>query len=170
MVSARSAIDQGERVGLIRGALAGFTDLVGVAQELIRAQSGGRLPSALRLEGISHTAADLLVEAGAVDTRSEGIVLFHERISRDKPNLRKILRKSDRVSGHLKPIKRTKAQKAVTTAVKAGMVKRDKDGKLKGLTPAAHRKIRAIQRKAGSARRKATIERQKRFASRLRSL
>lgn len=153
---------------VVRSALTDFKDMVLLAQELIRAQSGGRLPKGVRLEGISSTAADLLVESGAVNTRSEGIVLFHNRISEDKPSLRKILRKSDRKSGHLANIKRTKAQKAVTTAVKAGMVTRTKDGKIKGLKPAARRKIRSIQRKAASDRRKATIEKQKKSAAKLR--
>jgi len=145
-----------------------FATLVQAASELVR----GNVPLATqfggRLEGISFEAGRLLVETGVVNDLDEGIVIFHERITRDKPGLRKVLRDSDRRAGRLKRVRRSKAQRAMALAVKSGQVKRDKNGKFKGLTPAATRQLKRIKSREASARRKKDILRQQRFAAKLR--
>jgi len=155
----------------IRGALNGFKELVLVGQELVRGQTPGLTKlTGGRLEGISFTAGQLLVDAGGASDLDEGIVIFHDAISRDKPSLRKILRKSDEKAGRLRRVKATKAQKATRLAVKAGMVKRNKLGQIMGLTPAAQRLVKRVQSREAAARRKVTIAKQKRVSSRLRGL
>lgn len=139
-------------------ALAGVRDLANAAQELLQAQipgfAGGRIE---RLEGISFAAADLLVEGGVVRTRDEGVVLFHERISVDKPGLRAVLRKSDRRTGRLQRVRQTLAQRAYREAIRAGLVIRAKDGRLKGLSKQGRtlvNKAAKKQRAAEAAKRK----------------
>lgn len=150
-------------------AFAGFKELALVAQELIRGQTPGLTKlTGGRLEGISFTAGQLLVDAGGAADLDEGIVIFHEAISRDKPSLRRILRKSDENAGRIKRVKSTRAQRATRLAVKAGMVKRNKAGQIMGLTPAAQRLVKRTQSRTRAAANKALIKRQKRFAAQLR--
>lgn len=151
--------------------LASFKELVLVGQELIRGQTPGLTAiTGGRLEGISFTAGQLLVDAGGASDLDEGIVIFHDAISRDKPSLRKILRKSDEKAGRIERVKATKAQRATRLAVQAGMVKRNKLGQITGLTLAAQQKIKRLQSSTKAATRKALIKKQQRFASRLRRL
>ena len=74
--------------------LRAFDDLVGAGIELIQAQFG-----AAGLEPISRTAGRLLLEQGAVRSVDDGIVVFHERITRDKPSLRRLFRRIDTKAG-----------------------------------------------------------------------
>jgi len=168
MVTLRNPLDV---VVKITEALSGFKELVLVGQELVRGQTpavtsrtGGRL------EGISFTAGQLLVDAGGADDLDQGIVIFHEAISKDKPSLRKLLRQSDERAGRLKRVRSTKAQKAVRLAVKAGMVLRDKSGKLTGLTPAAQRLVNRTRSREAAARNKARVLKQKNALSRLKGI
>jgi len=153
-------------VGKIVGQLADFTTLVQAASELVR----GNVPQVTkfggRLEGISFEAGRLLVETGVVETLDDGIVMFHERITRDKPGLRRILRTSDRRAGRLARVKASKAQKATRTALKAGMVVRRK-GKIVRFTPAAKRAIRKAKRADTLKQQKALAKRQRTARARL---
>ena len=121
--------------------LRAFDDYVGAGIEIINAQlgTGG-------LEPISRTAGRLLFEQGVVGSVDDGIVVFHERITRDKPSLRRFFRRVDTKAGRLarrKPL--SPAQRAVVQALRAGEVKR-LDGKLAGLTPKAAREVNRLKR------------------------
>lgn len=160
-----------EQVKTLLGALAGFKELVLVGQELVRGQTPALTKvTGGRLDGISFTAGQLLVDAGGAADLDEGIVIFHEAISKDKPSLRRILRRSDEKAGRIQRVKSSLAQRATRLAVKAGLVKRNKLGQIMGLRPVARREIKRIQSSESSARRKKEIERQKKFASKLRRL
>ena len=137
-----------------------FDDLVRATVELVRSQIPQAIPPERRLEGISVQAGRLLQEAGLVSSVDEGIVVFHDRITRDKPGLRAILRKSDRRAGRLTRVKRTLAQRTVTEAFKAGMVLRSRDGRIKGLTSAAIRLVRKAKAKQRAQALKALRKRQ----------
>lgn len=131
------------RIGRIPAALAAVQQLAAAGLEILEGQLGQR-----GLEPISIEAGRLLFEAGVVGTVNEGVVLFHERIGRNKPNLRRILRLQDRRAGRIGPARaRTLAQKAVIQALKAGQVRREK-GKIVGFTPMARRAIAAAKRKS----------------------
>jgi len=145
-----------------------FLALVQAGSELARSQLG--VNPGGKVETISNEGGRLAVEAGLAATLDDGIVLFHKRITADKPGLRKVLRRFDEKAGRLKPRKVTKAMRAVRLALKAGMVLRSPDGKIKGLTRAAQAKVKRVQSRTKAATRKAEIKRQKRFASQLRRL
>lgn len=145
-----------------------FATAIQAGSELARGQLG--INPGRKIETISNEGGRLAVEAGLAATLDDGIVLFHRRITEDKPGLRRILRKFDEKNGRLRPIKVTKAQKAVRLALKAGMVRRDSQGKIRGLTPAAQRSVKRIQSRTKADTRKADIKRQKRFATQLRRL
>ena len=135
-----------------RSLLMRFTDFADVAIELIKAQLAFGLPQSVRLEPISTAAGRLLFEAGVVATLDEGVVVFHERISRDKPALRRELRASDRRAGRLKKVRTTRAQRAARQALKAGLVTRQKNGRIKAFTPQARALIKKAKRKEQAAR------------------
>jgi len=86
------------------------------------------------VERASHEAADLLVRAGVVDSLDEGIVIFHERISRGRPGLRRILRRLDMREGRLTVARPSPAQQATREVLKAAMVTRGPDGRIKSFT------------------------------------
>lgn len=151
-------------------ALAGVEELVRAGTELVRAQLTRGLPQAARLEPISTAAAKLLVEGGVVGTFDEGVLLFHDRISRDKPALRKLLRKSDVRAGRIARVRATKAQIVTRLALKAGMVTRGKDGKIKAFTPAARAAIKKAKSKDQLARKKKIIARQLTAAKKLKGI
>lgn len=144
-----------------------FATLVQAASELVR----GNVPFATRfggrLEGISFEAGRLLVETGVVSDLDEGIVVFHERITRDKPGLRRVLRKSDRLSGRLARVKSSRAQKATRMALKAGLVTRRKDGKIKSFNKVAKAAIRKAKRSDVLRQQKALAKRQRTARARL---
>lgn len=156
--------------GRLAQAINDFEEVVRAGIELGRAQLPFITPADQRLEGISFEAARLLLESGAVSTIDEGVVIFHDRISRDKPALRAILRKSDRRAGRLKRVKTTLAQRATRLAVKSGMVIRGTDGKFKRLSPTGRALVQRAKKREAAARRKKTIAKQKRTAARLRGL
>lgn len=148
-----------------------FVTAVAAARELLRAQlPQSRAILGGKLDTISRVGGQLAVDAGKAATLDDGIVLFHEEISRDKPSLRSIFRKSDRRAGRRPPEKISAPQKVARLAVKAGMVQRNKLGQILGLTPAGRRLVKREQSRASSARRKATIKKQERFAAQLRRL
>jgi len=147
--------------------LSDFFTLVQAASELVRGNVPFLTKFGGRLEGISFEAGRLLVETGVVDDLDEGIVVFHERITRDKPGLRRVLRTSDRRAGRLARVKSSRAQKASRLALKAGMVVRDKQGRIKRFTPAAKRAIARAKRKGILAEQKALAKRQRTARARL---
>jgi len=137
------------------GLMVRFGQLVFAAREIADAQI--RVPGGRRLESISQSAGVLLFEGGAVNSIDDGIVLFHERVGRDKPALRKLLRDLDVREGRIPRLKMSKRQRIVVEAVKAGAVSRAKDGRIKRLSPAVHRALRAAKKaeiKAEAAKRK----------------
>ena len=152
-------------------ALRGFNDLSRAADELIRAQLRGKLfRKSEQLEGISFAAAELLLEGGVVRSIDEGVVLFHERITVDKPGLRAVLRASDVRSGRLQRLKQTKAQRAYRQALKAGMVNRGKDGRLKGLNKQGKASLARIKRDQKKKRDEARKRRETSARGRLKGL
>jgi len=145
-----------------------FATAVQAGSELARGQLG--VNPGRKIETISSEGGRLAVEAGLAATLDDGIVLFHQRITEDKPGLRRLLRKFDEKNGRLTPVKSTPAQKATRLAIKAGMVRRSKTGQIMGLTPAAQRLVKRQQSRTKAATNAATIKRQKRFAAQLRRL
>lgn len=122
------------------------------------------------LEPISTSAGRLLFEQGVVGSVDDGIVLFHERITVNKPSLRTTLRKLDRRAGRLPKLKpRSPAQRAVIEAMRAGEVRRTA-GKLTGFTPKARRAIAAAKRRRVLATQAARDKRQKTAAAKLQGL
>lgn len=127
--------------------LRAFDDIVNAGIEIVKAQlgTGG-------LEPISRTAGRLLVEQGVVGSVDQGIVVFHERISRDKPGLRRLFRRLDTKAGRIKKRKPlSPAQRAVHQAMRAGEVRRV-DGKITGLSPKAKTLLRQIKQKEQARR------------------
>jgi len=126
-----------------------FQELIIAGSELVRAQFLGPLDRRLiGLEPISLQAGRLLFETGGAPSVDAGIVMFHHAITTDKPALRRVLRRADERAGRIPRRKRSKAQKLVAAAVKAGAVTRTKTGQLKSIKPSFKRKIRAAQREA----------------------
>lgn len=119
--------------------------IVGAAVDLLRSQTIVRKVAPLR--GLSKDAGQILLDAGAVDTLDEGILVFHEEIAKTKPSVGKLLRDSDRRTGRLARIQRSRGQRAVTEAIRAGEFKRV-NGRLSGLTPKGKRLV-AEARKNG---------------------
>jgi len=126
----------------IIAALRDFRTLVQATDELLSAQ----LPQARflttrgrrgqdPLEGISMTAARLLLDAGAVPSIDAGIVQFHQAVGRDKPGLRKIFNKVDRRAGRLPPLR------GQAELVSKGLVRRSKKGPLQKLSRGDKRRI-----------------------------
>ena len=119
-------------------------DLVNAGREIVAGQLGIG-----GLSNISTDAGRLLVEVGAAGTLDDGIVLFHERVGRDKPGLRRTLARLDRRAGRLPKVKRSPAQRAHTQAVKAGLVVRDRaTGRLKGLSKKGKAMVARVNRAA----------------------
>ncbi len=149
--------------------LVDFATAVDSGRELLRAQiPATRGALGPKLEGISTVGGRLAVESGRATTLDDGIVLFHEAITVDKPSLRRILRKVDEKAGRRKPFKVTEAQRLARLAMQAGLVVRGSDGRVKRFKPAARAKINRAKGRAASARRKATIKRQAAALKRLR--
>lgn len=125
----------------VRSALDDMAALANAASEIVRGQLGigGLIP-------ISTEAGQLLFSAGVVASVDDGVVLFHERIGRDKPGLRRFLRIADIQAGRIKKTRRTAGQRAMDLALKAGEVRRVK-GKIKGLTAKGKRAVNAAKRK-----------------------
>lgn len=119
----------------IRSQLSEFRGLVQAADELLSAQLPLARPLTTRgrrgqppLEGMSKTAGRLLLDAGAVDSLDEGILVFHREVARDKPGLRRIFNKSDRRAGRLPPLR------GQAELVSKGFVRRSKKGPLQKLS------------------------------------
>lgn len=130
--------------------------------ELVRAQFLGPLDTRLLgLEPISQQAGRLLFETGGAPSVDAGIVMFHQAITTDKPSLRRVLRRADERAGRVPRRKRSKAQRLVADAVKAGAVTRTKTGQIKSIKPSFRRRIRAAQRE----QRKVAIAKRKRRES-----
>jgi len=130
----------GERVGK---ALLDFGNLVVAGGEIIAGQLGTD-----GLDPISTDAGRLLFEAGVVASVDDGIVLFHERITRNKPSLRRVLRAVDRKAGRLKKVKRSPAQRAMDQALRAGEVTRNELGRITGLTTRGRAAVKRAKRLA----------------------
>jgi len=146
--------------------LAAFGDLANAAGDIFRGQvfQDG-------LEPISNEAGRLLFDAGLVRSVDDGIVVFHERIGRNKPALRRVLAAADRASGRLSKTSRSQPQRAYAQAVKAGLVVRDKKtGRIVRLTPAGKREVRRVTRKAVLARQAKTNKRQKTALAKLKGI
>jgi len=86
-------------------------DLALAAQELIRAEAGGLGPKALGLESISRTAGRQYFDCGVVPSIDQGIVLFHQQVTRDKPGLRRVLRRIDEQAGRVRRVRRSQLQR-----------------------------------------------------------
>jgi len=127
-------------VNRINDALFAVSSLVVAGAEIVSGQLGLG-----GLEPISTEAGRLLLEAGVVGSLDDGILLFHERIGRTKPSLRAVLRKVDERAGRRTKPKRSPAQKAMDTALKAGEVRRA-NGKIVGLTARGKKAVRAAKR------------------------
>lgn len=138
-----------------------FIQAVQATRELLRAQ----LPQSRQILGgkldtISNAGGQLAVDAGLAATLDDGIVLFHRKITEDKPSLRAIFNKSDRRAGRLQPPKVSTGQKILRLAVRGGLMKRTKEGKFVRLTPAATRLLKRERSRAAAKRNQATIKRQ----------
>lgn len=140
--------------GTINRALEGFSSLVLAGAEIISGQLGIG-----GLEPISTEAGRLLLDVGVVASLDDGILLFHERIGRNKPGLRSTLRKVDERAGRRKKPRRSPAQKAMDNALRAGEVKRVK-GKITGLTAKGKKAVRAAKRATVLRAQKARKKRQ----------
>jgi len=146
-----------------------FATVVQAGRELLRAQ----LPQARRfvgesLEGISNVGGELAVEAGLAMDLDAGIVFFHEEITKDKPNLRRILRKVDERAGRRPRQKRSIGQQIIVTGVKAGRMKRSKSGQFTAPDTVLKGLLARAQSRQKAANRKRDIERQKKFDAKLR--
>jgi len=134
----------------VRERLAAFNDLVVAGAEILAGQLSSSKPSKrfpLRDVSISRVAGELLFDAGVVTSVDQGILVFHERIGRDKPALRRTLARIDRGMGRLPKTKRTTAQRAYTEAVKAGLVVRDrKTRRIVRLSPQGKRAVDKAKR------------------------
>lgn len=138
----------------VREKLAAFNDLVVAGVEIISGQIFTSKPTKrfpTRDVSISRVAGELLLDAGVVNSVDQGILVFHERIGRDKPALRRTLARIDRAMGRLPKVKRTAPQRAFTQALKGGLVVRDRaTGRIKGLNKqgkALLKKVRTDDRK-----------------------
>lgn len=152
----------------IAKALRDVTDLAQTVGELFRSQTAVRKIAPLR--GISKDAAQILVDAGVVDTLDEGILIFHEEIAKTKPALGRILARSDRRAGRAARIRATRAQRAVRTAVRAGEVKRDKNGRITGLTATGKRAVAAVQKETARSKTVVIKRREKAALDRLKQM
>jgi len=140
---------QRDRPAEIREGLKAFGDLVVAGAEIIAGQIS-RTSERQTFRGrdtrdvsISREAGELLFDLGVVGSIDAGILVFHERIGRDKPALRRTLARIDRAAGRLPKVKRTKAQKAYTEAIKGGLVVRSKEtGRILRLTPKGKQAVR----------------------------
>jgi len=117
-----------------------FSDLVLAGVELVAGQLG-----IAGVESISTQAGRLLFEQGVVASTDDGIVLYHESISKGKPSLARLFRSLDRRAGRLPKVTQRGAQRAVTLAMRAGEVKRQ-NGKIVGFTNKAKAAINAARR------------------------
>lgn len=136
-----------------------FQELIIAGTELVRAQFLGPLDRRLiGLEPISQQAGRLLFSTGGAPSVDAGIVMFHEAITTDKPALRRVLRRADERAGRRPRRRRSKAQRLVADALKAGAVVRTRTGQIKSIKPAFRRRIKAAQREAF----KATVAKRKR--------
>jgi len=86
-------------------------DLALAATELVRSQFLPKADIGVGLESISRRAGTTYFEAGIVDSVDDGILLFHAQITRDKPGLRRTLRRIDRLQGRLPRKPRTRLQR-----------------------------------------------------------
>lgn len=122
-----------------------LSDYAGAALEIFRSNFWP-LPDRMgKIESISEGAGQLLYQGGLVPSVQDGVVMFHQQLARSKPSLGRILRRGDELSGRIPKRKTSRAQRIVRTAVKGGLVRRDKSGRIKGLDPAVKSKIRAVQ-------------------------
>lgn len=153
---------------LIAGART-FVSLVQVVRERTSARGRrARREFEARLVPIANAAALLAVAEGRAIDIADGIVLFHEEISRGRPSLRQRLRRLDEIEGRLAKKSRTKAQTIVTMGVKAGRFKRRQDGAFIGPDAVLKGFLNRAKTRAASERRKREIERQKKFDAKLR--
>lgn len=138
-----------------------YGDLVRAGIEIARAQFLGPLGvRAGKLDTISSEAARLLVEAGAAPDIDTATVIFHEAITKDKPGLRRILRRVDEKAGRIPKRKTSKAQRALREVVRAGEVKRGKDGRILRLTARGQAVVRREQIAALRAKQRAIRRRE----------
>lgn len=121
--------------------LRGDVELARAAIEIARGQAG--LPAG-GLDSISQGAGRLLFDAGVVGSVDEGIVLFHREITKDKPSLRKILRKTDIKAGRIRPPRRSPRQRIIADAMKAGQVRRV-NGRIVAFDPIVRRALRKAE-------------------------
>ncbi len=138
-----------------------FAEHVQAASELLR----GQVPQTRailggKLDTISDVGGRLAVESGRAATLDDGIVVFHEAITKDKPALRKIFKRIDEKAGRRPKTKRSNGQKIVALAVQSGDVKRNKNGTFKGLSPAARRALKRERSRAAAKRNQRRISKQ----------
>lgn len=139
-----------------------YADLLLAGVELVRAEFLGPIAGRLiGLESISSQAGQLLFESGRAQSREQGIVIFHHAITQDKPALRRVLRRVDERAGRVPRKRRSPAQKVIALAVKAGEVKRSKNGQIVGLTTAAKQAVKKAQRATQKKRNEQITRKQK---------
>ncbi len=134
------------RIEAVREGLAAFNDFVVAGAEILAGQIGGQ--TELRGDkSISRQAGELLVEVGVAANVDEGIIIFHERIGRANPALRRTLARIDRRAGRLPKVKRSPAQRAMAQAVRAGLVVRNKKtGRISRLNDRGRREVSRVKR------------------------
>ena len=117
-------------------------------------------------ERASRDAGTMLFEAGAVESVDAGIVLFHEKVARDNPSLRKLFRQEDMRRGRLTVARPSPAQRAVREVLRGALVSRDDKGRIKAFPKKALAAINrakaidlAIQREREGKRREAARKR-----------
>ncbi len=140
----------------IREGLAAFNDFVVAGFEIVNAQLGGRASARFPVvtPSISQQAGQLLAELGVVDSVDAGIVIFHERIGRDKPALRRTLARLDRRAGRLPKTTRSPAQRAMAQAVRAGLVVRNKKtGRITKLNDKGRKEVSRVKKLEDKKRR-----------------
>lgn len=127
-----------------------INDFIRSAVELVSAQG----PLQFK-ESISKQTGEKLVELGLAQSVDDGIVTFHEFLRESHPSTYRVLHKGDKAR-RPQAVRRVLGQRMKPTAsaraVQAGMLRRDKRGRLQKLTKAD--KLRIARSKGLSQRTK----------------
>lgn len=147
-------------------AMRGLADLDDAALEIAKSQ----LPVS-SLDSISTEAGRLLLEAGAVSTLDEGIVVFHQRLARKRPALGRILRRADVREGRIRRRRRSPRQRAYSGIVRAGLVTREsKTGRIKGVGVRGRKILKKARIKAEKASKAKILKKQRTALKKLKGI